>query len=328
MTDRTARWRVLTPGSAAGAIAGIELTGSAGDIDSALARLGAGAVEVGQVVLRSLAGVDRGLVARWTGGCVHLMPHGGLEVMRALAGAIGDAGMRELGGLDDASRRVAYPEASDDIEAHVLEVLARAPSPRGIDLLLDQPRRWRLHELGKLPGPDVYHSAVLARLLEPPMVAAIGASNIGKSSLTNALAGRRISITADEAGTTRDHVGVMLELDGLAVRFVDTPGLRREAPGIEWAAQEAAGEIVRGADIVLLCGDKDAPPPDALSLGCKGMILTVLLRSDLGAPATWPADVVTSARTGAGVRELSDRIRRELTPDRLLTDPRPWRFWR
>ncbi len=48
---------------------------------------------------------------------------------------------------------------------------------------------------------------VLRRLIDPPLVVAIGPPNIGKSSLLNALAGRSVALVADEAGTTRDHVG-------------------------------------------------------------------------------------------------------------------------
>ncbi len=73
----------------------------------------------------------------------------------------------------------------------------------------------------------------------------LGAPNAGKSSLLNALARRDAAIVAAEPGTTRDLVEVDIALDGLAVRLVDTAGIRDgagpvEAEGIRRARTRAA----------------------------------------------------------------------------------------
>src|SRR5829696_4174345 len=57
-----------------------------------------------------------------------------------------------------------------------------------------------------------------------PVIAIVGRPNVGKSSLLNALVGKRISIVQDMPGVTRDRVSVPLEIDGRFVELVDTGG--------------------------------------------------------------------------------------------------------
>ncbi|MBC7782578.1 MAG: ribosome biogenesis GTPase Der [Burkholderiales bacterium] len=57
-----------------------------------------------------------------------------------------------------------------------------------------------------------------------PVVAIVGRPNVGKSSLLNALAGRRISIVQDMPGVTRDRVSYYLWVDGKYIELVDTGG--------------------------------------------------------------------------------------------------------
>ncbi len=57
-----------------------------------------------------------------------------------------------------------------------------------------------------------------------PVIAIVGRPNVGKSSLLNALTGKRISIVQDLPGVTRDRVQVPMELDGHWVELVDTGG--------------------------------------------------------------------------------------------------------
>src|SRR5690349_892523 len=57
-----------------------------------------------------------------------------------------------------------------------------------------------------------------------PVIAIVGRPNVGKSSLLNALVGKRISIVQDMPGVTRDRVSMPLEIDGRFVEMVDTGG--------------------------------------------------------------------------------------------------------
>lgn len=262
------------------------------------------------------------------------MPHGGPVVVRNLAAALHAAGLHRHTGPEDPA--ADYPEARTEVEARMLAALARCASPRAIDLLLDQPRRWGLTPTTEPGITDCALDRVRNRLLRPPMVVAIGYPNVGKSTLVNALAGRGVSITADQPGTTRDHVGVELDLDGLVVHYVDTPGLGEGAAGdgaILAEAQQLAVQAARGADLILLCGDAGRPDPRGLldRVGGEAVALVVGLRSDLGDPP-WDADLCVGDlhRSGAGadaLEALVDLIVETLVPRAALHDPRPWRFW-
>jgi hypothetical protein len=309
MTDQTpATWSLQSP-AAPGPIGIIQLTG---DIDAALARLAIDPVATGDVRLRCIAGVDTGLVARWTDTCAHLMPHAGPAVMRAILGALDAAGLAP-------AARAHWPEARDEIESRMLDALARAASPLAIDLLLDQPRRHR-EPTGK---PDPALDGVLDRLIDPPLVVAIGAPNIGKSTLANALARRTVAIVADEPGTTRDHVGVAIDVDGLVIHYVDTPGIAPAATDIDRDAASIAADLTAQADLVLRCFDRTTSPPGAPPTHPS---LAIALRLDLG-PPSHPCDVSVGALTGQGIDDLARALRGHLVPDAALADPRPWQFW-
>lgn len=318
-------WALATPSGRSGAIAAIDVAGP--DLDGTLRRLGLPAPPPGEARYARLLGVDEGLVIRWSPGLATLTPHAGPAVLRALTARLRDAGVPRAESLAPQAR---HPEAEDEIEAMALEAVGRAASPLAVDLLLDQPRRWREVRAGSENlSESLADGRVLGRLLRPPLVAAVGASNIGKSTLLNALAGRSVALVADEPGTTRDRVGALLELDGLSVRWLDTPGIREEAGAIERAAIDAAlAAVGREADLVLLCGDPRTPPP-AVPLAAGQETVRVCLRSDLGA-CRWGAEVEVSAvgdGGGAGIEALARAVRRRLVPDGALSDPRPWRFW-
>lgn len=317
-----ARWKLLTPPPAgSGAIAAVAVWGE--DVDGALARLGIKGVGVGEARLRSLAGVDEGIVARVTERLAVLTPHAGAAVLRQLAAALARAGIAEE---PDAPAHEVYPEAATEVEARMLATLARAASPLAVDLLLDQPRRWAAAGAEAERDPEVLErSARLNRLIDPPTVVAVGAPNIGKSSLLNALAGRAVAIVADEPGTTRDHVGAALNLGGVVVRYIDAPGLGGEVGGVLAEAQRGAIEAAREADLVLLCGDAGAGFV-AAPIG-ERPTLRVALRADLGLPRE-AFDVAVSVREGRGLEELVAAVRDRLVPPADRSHPGPWKFWR
>lgn len=89
-----------------------------------------------------------------------------------------------------------------------------------------------------------------------PIVAIVGRANVGKSSLFNAILGRREAIVANEPGTTRDSITARAELDsGKNFWLVDTAGLKDAADAFELTIQDQITEAANSADIILVTVD-------------------------------------------------------------------------
>lgn len=139
------------------------------------------------------------------------------------------------------------------------------------------------------------------RIRDGLAVVIAGPPNAGKSTLINALAQREAAIVSPLAGTTRDIVEVPLALDGIAMRFADTAGLRNTtADSIEAIGIDRAAAAVAAADILLWLGAaQDCPNhPHAITLSPQ---------SDRH-PVDRAADLAISAQSGAGMAELHGAI--------------------
>lgn len=86
-------------------------------------------------------------------------------------------------------------------------------------------------------------------------VAITGRPNVGKSSLMNCLLERDRVIVTEKPGTTRDTVEETLQIEGVAVRIIDTAGVREAVDEAERMGAKRAVEAAREADIVLLVLD-------------------------------------------------------------------------
>ena len=82
-------------------------------------------------------------------------------------------------------------------------------------------------------------------------VALIGETNVGKSTLLNALVGEERAIVSDIAGTTRDTIEDTLVLDGILYRFIDTAGLRETQDEIEQLGIARSRKAAEEAQIVI-----------------------------------------------------------------------------
>ena len=91
-------------------------------------------------------------------------------------------------------------------------------------------------------------------------VAILGAPNVGKSTLLNALAGREAAITSEYAGTTRDVIEVRMDLNGLPVTLLDTAGLRETEDHVEGIGIERARQRAKAADLRVFLIDQDQHP--------------------------------------------------------------------
>ena len=90
-------------------------------------------------------------------------------------------------------------------------------------------------------------------------VAIIGAPNVGKSTLLNALLGEERAIVSDIQGTTRDTVEDTLVLDGMLFRFIDTAGLRQTDDTIESLGIERSRQAAQKAAVLIHLQDSTQP---------------------------------------------------------------------
>jgi tRNA modification GTPase len=149
----------------------------------------------------------------------------------------------------------------------------------------------------------------------------VGPPNAGKSSLFNAILAEERAIVTEIPGTTRDTISEKIEIDGLAVRFVDTAGLRETSEQIEAAGVERSRREIRAANLILAVFDLSVSPVNDISkilaeLHDKTVIL-VLNKVDLVSEADvnrysqalakfYPAFI--SAISIVGISELIQRV--------------------
>lgn len=90
-------------------------------------------------------------------------------------------------------------------------------------------------------------------------VAIVGAPNVGKSTLLNALLGEQRAIVSDIQGTTRDTIEDTLILDGITFRLIDTAGLRETDDMLENMGIERSRQAVERAQIVISVLERGIP---------------------------------------------------------------------
>ena len=93
-------------------------------------------------------------------------------------------------------------------------------------------------------------------------VAIIGAPNVGKSTLLNALLGEERAIVSDIQGTTRDAIEDTIQLGGITFRFIDTAGIRHTDDTIERMGIDRSVAAAQRAQIILMMTQPGIPYPD------------------------------------------------------------------
>jgi tRNA modification GTPase len=149
-------------------------------------------------------------------------------------------------------------------------------------------------------GRELAGALAAERIKDGFELAIVGAPNVGKSTLLNALAGREAAITSDIAGTTRDVIEVRMEIQGLAVTLLDTAGLRLSDDRVEQIGIARGLDRARRADLRIFLKEGDEVLP---LLPEKGDIV-VFAKGDLRSSG----GLAVSGKTGAGIDDLISRI--------------------
>ncbi|MFA5908952.1 MAG: tRNA uridine-5-carboxymethylaminomethyl(34) synthesis GTPase MnmE [Vicinamibacterales bacterium] len=178
---------------------------------------------------------------------------------------------------------------------------------------------------------------------EGAQVAIVGAPNVGKSSLFNALLNSDRAIVTAIPGTTRDMLTERADIGGLSLALIDTAGVRETTDVVEREGVSRTREALRVADLALVVLDRSRAMNDEdrtiLAETASQPRVVVLNKSDLftAAPegrhfgaaetaAQIAADVSAehvveiSARTGAGLDDLIAAIARVLGEGDALRD--------
>jgi len=144
----------------------------------------------------------------------------------------------------------------------------------------------------------------------------IGAPNVGKSSLMNALLGKDRAIVSSIAGTTRDLVEDDLMLNGLHCKIVDTAGIRTTEEQIEYEGVRRSKQAVEHSDIVLAVADATRPNEKEMLAPIeeiqKKKSILIWNKIDIGntplPDLSRPYTVSVSAKTGEGLDSLAKMI--------------------
>lgn len=159
--------------------------------------------------------------------------------------------------------------------------------------------------------------------MKKPQVVVVGRPNVGKSSLVNRLAGKRIAVVEEQRGVTRDRKAVEVEWRGLAFEVVDTGGWLESGNTLEDKVSQQAEAALASADLVLLVVDAATGPVEEDSKAARWVrksgrpVMLVVNKVDdqHHEAASWEFlslgagdPVMVSAQHGRGAGDLLDAI--------------------
>lgn len=236
-----------------------------------------------------------------------------MDIIRARTEAGNRAAQEQLGG--GLSREIealrqaligllAAVEASVDFPEEDIETPAETSLAQGIREMADKVR-------GILQG------AAFGKILREGVAAAIvGRPNVGKSSLLNALLRENRAIVNDLPGTTRDSIEESISINGIAVRIIDTAGIRETHDMVEQEGVRRSMQALEQADLVLVVLDAAEPIHDGDQRVMQELAgrkaIAVINKSDRPRKLEkihWPElQIEVSCREASGLDELRNAI--------------------
>lgn len=205
-------------------------------------------------------------------------------------------------------KNTAFIEAALDDPEHI--------SLDGFTETLGEMTEYALKELNQL-----CRQAESGRILKEGIRTVIlGKPNAGKSTLMNALVGEERAIVTDIPGTTRDTLEELIQLKGVALRLIDTAGIRQTEDVVEKIGVEKAWKSAQDADLILYVADSSVPLDEndelLISTLPKEKLLVLLNKTDL--PGTVTKErlkektgkdaILISAKQETGIEQLTDAI--------------------
>jgi tRNA modification GTPase len=284
--------------------------------------------------------------------CCELQLHGGRAVINAALGALHDIGLRhaeagefsrrafdngkldlvEIEGLADLisaetemQRRLAIQQSNGSLSGLYQSWMQQLTRARAlIEAELDFPdeddipgsvsdRVWAMVERMAADISRHLQGNKASEIIRDGFKVVIaGRPNAGKSSLMNALAKRDVAIVTEIPGTTRDIIGVDLDLDGYLVHLVDTAGLRDTKDRVEAEGVRRARLSLEDADMVLLLKDAtDTGPYEEIAVNAE--VVRVRTKLDLMTSRDHGDEVISlSSINGDGIDSLTKRISESL----------------
>ncbi len=200
-----------------------------------------------------------------------------------------------------------------------------------IDFLQQADAQGQLRRLQATLAGVMQRATQGAILREGIKVVIAGQPNVGKSSLLNALAGAELAIVTPIAGTTRDKVSQLIQIEGVPLHVVDTAGLRDTADEVEKIGVQRAWTEIESADAVLFlhdlarqeAGENSQDAIDYIAddvhlasvLTLKSLkntpIIDVWNKTDMASDLALRevrGGVLISAKTGAGLQTLREQL--------------------
>ncbi len=227
-----------------------------------------------------------------------------------------------------------------EIDRELFDVIAKLEASldfpdEGYHFVAPQEARTSLSAIGARIDALLAQAARGRLVREGAQVAIVGAPNVGKSSLFNALLNTNRAIVTAIPGTTRDLLTERADIGGLSLSLVDTAGVRETRDVVEQEGVSRARNTIGVADLVIVVLDRSRPlnadDQELLELTARRPRIVVHNKCDLpvapgslASPASpspaVSASVELSAKTGAGIDALIDAIAATLSGAEALRD--------
>ena len=160
-------------------------------------------------------------------------------------------------------------------------------------------------------------------------VAITGKTNVGKSTLLNALLNDERAIVSDIHGTTRDTIEDTMDINGVTFRFIDTAGIRHTTDEVEQIGIERTYQAIRKANIIIWMVDQEPTQKELheMTALCKDKaVIPVFNKSDIKEITNLHFSISDtqilrlSAKKGTGIENLKNEIYKQAHLDSLMTN--------